>query len=739
LSVRGRIFPFSAIVSQDQMKLALVLNVVNPLIGGVLIRGERGTGKSTAVRALAKLLPQLRIVRSCPFNCDPDNIETLCSLCKEKLEKEEKLEVDEREMHVVEIPLGVTEDRVVGSLDIECAIREGVRALEPGLLAAANRNILYVDEINLLSDHIIDDLLDSAAMGFNTIEREGISVTHPSKFILIGSMNPEEGELRPQILDRLGLTVDVVTVKDFNMRLEILKRVDQFDLNPTKFREKFQESEIALRDRIVKAKQILDKVTISTKLMEVIVKLCLDLNVETHRGEITILRCAKAIAALAGRTEVNREDVEKAAMLALMHRMGNLGTTKPEDIMKQIQSALDKAFNSMENEEGEEAESQEPSESQDSDIKKNENSSEDVKDDALSFLPAEQASNEPNDDSREMQTPPTQEDGDIQGLDGKPDSIDKNYQPKKWRESLDNLQKIAKAGNVFKLGRRNVSTHRRVPALGKRIRKKGTLIKGKYIAYKIPKEKSSSIAFDATIRAAAPFQKRRCAVNDLAIKLDMSDIREKIFEYQAPLSIVFVLDASGSMFRMLKQMKRVILSLHDDAYQNRDKVGLIVFQGYDAIVLQYPTVNLPAVVDKLSFVQSDSWTPLASGLQKGLEVLKTEVKRNKDIVPVLVVLTDGGANVPMSQNAPPAFHNSQYYNQLEQEIEEISGKLREEQIFTVVLWPENAKMRGPRHQRIAEAIAKRSNGDFFVIKSTADITDLIHGREYSETTSLDKA
>ncbi|MDD1778660.1 MAG: VWA domain-containing protein, partial [Candidatus Helarchaeota archaeon] len=645
MSVRGRIFPFSAIVSQDQMKLALVLNVVNPLIGGVLIRGERGTGKSTAVRALAKLLPQLKIVRSCPFNCDPDHIESLCSLCKEKLEKGEKLEVDQREMHVVEIPLGVTEDRVVGSLDIECAIREGVRALEPGLLAAANRNILYVDEINLLSDHIIDDLLDSAAMGFNTIEREGISVTHPSKFILIGSMNPEEGELRPQILDRLGLTVDVVTVKDFNMRLEILKRVDQFDLNPAKFRDKFQESETALRDRIVKAKQILDNVTIPTKLMEVIVKLCLDLNVETHRGEITILRCAKAIAALAGRTEVNREDVEKAAMLALLHRMGNLGNAKPEDIMKQIQSALEKAFDSMENQKNEEAGSQETTESQESDIKKNENSSEDVKSDALSFLPAQQASNEPSEDTQEAQNPPTEEDGDIQGLDGKPDSIDKNYQPKKWRESLDDLAKIAKASNVFKLGRKNVSTHRRVPALGKRIRKKGTLIKGKYVSYKIPKEKSSSIAFDATIRAAAPFQKRRCEASDLAIKLDMSDIREKIFEYQAPLSIVFVLDASGSMFRMLKQMKRVILSLHDDAYQNRDKVGLIVFQGYDAIVLQQPTVNLPAVVEKLSFVQSDSWTPLASGLQKGLEVLKIEVKRNKDIVPVLVVLTDGGANV----------------------------------------------------------------------------------------------
>jgi magnesium chelatase subunit D len=285
---------------------------------------------------------------------------------------------------------------------------------------------------------------------------------------------------------------------------------------------------------------------------------------------------------------------------------------------------------------------------------------------------------------------------------------------------------------VFKLGRKNPAARRHTPALGKRVRKQGTSIKGKYISYKIPKEKASSIALDATIRAAAPYQKGRSGRDELALKVDIQDIREKIYEYQAPLSIVFVLDASGSMFRMLKQMKKVILSLHDDAYQNRDKVGLIVFQGYEAVVLQYPTVNLPKVVDSLSLIQSDSWTPLASGLQKGLEVLKTEVKRNKDIIPVLVVLTDGGANVPISQNAPPAFHNSQYYNQLEQEISDVSDELRDAKIFTIVLWPENAKMRGPRHRRIAEAIADHSNGDFFVIKSTAEITDLIRGREFFE-------
>ncbi|MFX1295725.1 MAG: ATP-binding protein [Promethearchaeota archaeon] len=359
MTIRTRIFPFSAIVEQDQMKLALILNVVNPLIGGVLIRGERGTGKSTAVRALAKLLPKMKIVKGCSFNCDPDTIHSLCTLCKEKFDDGEDLEIEEREMRVVEIPLGVTEDRVVGSLDIESAIREGIRALEPGILAAANRNILYVDEINLLSDHIIDDLLDSAAMGINTIEREGISVTHPSNFILIGSMNPEEGELRPQILDRLGLTVDVVTVDDFYKRLEILKRVNDFDKDPIKFQEKFTNAEKQLQERIIKAQKIVEQVTIPQKLMETIVKLCMDLQVETHRGEITILRCSKAIAALAGRTVVNKEDIKKAALLALMHRVegGNIGIQKPEDIMNKILSALERAMDTLDSETTDETES----------------------------------------------------------------------------------------------------------------------------------------------------------------------------------------------------------------------------------------------------------------------------------------------------------------------------------------------------------------------------------------------
>ncbi|WP_157198802.1 ATP-binding protein [Methanocaldococcus infernus] len=311
-------YPFTAIVGQEKMKKALILNAINPKIGGVLIRGEKGTAKSTAVRALADVLPELEVVEGCPFNCDPNG--ELCDICKER-KKRGELKVIKRKMKVVNLPIGATEDRVVGTLDIEKAIKEGIKALEPGILAEANRNILYIDEVNLLDDHIIDLLLDAAAMGWNIIEREGIRVKHPSRFILVGTMNPEEGELRPQILDRFGLMVEVEGLRDIKERVEVIKRVEEFNENPEAFYKRFEEEQKKLKERIIKAREILKNVKIKDDLLELISKICLELGIQTSRADITVVRTAKAIAAFNGREYVTLDDIKEACELALPHRM----------------------------------------------------------------------------------------------------------------------------------------------------------------------------------------------------------------------------------------------------------------------------------------------------------------------------------------------------------------------------------------------------------------------------------
>jgi len=306
---------------------------------------------------------------------------------------------------------------------------------------------------------------------------------------------------------------------------------------------------------------------------------------------------------------------------------------------------------------------------------------------------------------------------DIQeGQIGHPFKKDENYEPKKQYQPIFKEKRYEKIEDILKFDNRNIPIDKRKYPIGKRKKYIGDADKGQYIRFKIPKEKPKSIALGPTIRAAAPFQKARAGESDLAIKLKMSDIREKILQYQAPLSIVFVLDASGSMFRLLKQMKSIILSLHEDAYAHKDRVGLVVFQGYDAMVLCEPTVDLNAVVDKLSTITSDSWTPLASGMVKGMEVLKLEKKRNKNIIPVLVILTDGGSNVPLSSIPPPPFHNMKYYQIIEDEIREISRQLQKEKIITILLWPSEAKLRGPSHRKIAETIVRESGGYFYEIE-----------------------
>jgi Mg-chelatase subunit ChlI len=315
------IYPFSALVGQQRLKRALILNAINPHVGGVLIRGEKGTAKSTAVRGLARLLPHIAVVADCPYSCPPDRPDAMCNSCRGRYEAGENLPVTERSTRLVELPVAASEDRVIGALDLEHALTEGQRRFEPGLLAQANRGLLYVDEVNLLDDHLVDVLLDAAAMGNNTVEREGISVSHPARFILVGTMNPEEGELRPQLLDRFGLVVEITGIPDIGGRVAVIERRMAYDADPVGFSTEWHDEEQALAQRIVTARALLPAVRIVHSDMAVVAALALELGVDGHRADLAILETARTHAAWSSRTALTAEDIRLAAELALPHRM----------------------------------------------------------------------------------------------------------------------------------------------------------------------------------------------------------------------------------------------------------------------------------------------------------------------------------------------------------------------------------------------------------------------------------
>ena len=608
-------FPFTAIVGQVATKRALLLNAVNPRIAGGLVRGKKGTAKSTAVRSLASLLPEVTVVQGCPYNCSPDERQGLCSRCEPA---NDSVQTVVRQIPIVDLPVGATEDRLVGSLDIEEAIKTGNRVFEPGLIAATHRGILYIDEVNLLNDHLVDILLDAAAMGRNYVEREGISITHRSEFILVGTMNPEEGDLRPQLLDRFGLAVEVDGRFSLEERQEVVKRRIAYEADPQAFMALWQGSEEEERARVLRSQNLLPNVVVSDDIIQLITSICAEYDVDGMRGDIVMYKTAATIAAYENRTEVNAEDVREAANLALLHRQRRQPFQQPNLATDQLDSMVDD-FQSQDRQ-------REPQDSSQNDHQ-GEGDSE-PSDLSTPELEPEEPDTEP--DAEPDDPGPSSLGGEQQFEVGDPFSVRPlNLKPPDQRSRRA-------------LGRRNVTIT--------------DSSAGRYVGSRMPKGKASGLALDATLRAAAPHQveRRAASVSQIAVLIEPWDIRDKVRESKSGSLVLFVVDASGSMGaqRRMVAVKGAIMSLLLDAYQRRDRVGMISFRGTSASLVLPPTNSVDLAQIHLQEMPTGGRTPLSAGLFKALEVIETARIKDRDVLPLLVLLSDGRGNVALGQDSP---------------------------------------------------------------------------------------
>lgn len=587
-------FPFTAVVGQDDLRLALLLNAVSPAVGGVLVRGEKGTAKSTAVRALSALLPEVAVVPGCRFSCDPAAPDPSCPDGPH-----EPGAGTARPSRMVELPVGASEDRLVGALDIERALAEGVKAFEPGLLAGAHRGILYVDEVNLLHDHLVDLLLDAAAMGASYVEREGVSVRHAARFLLVGTMNPEEGELRPQLLDRFGLTVEVAASREPDQRVEVVRRRLAYDDDPAGFAARWAAEESSVRQRIVAARELLPQVRLGEGALRQIAATCAAFEVDGMRADIVMARTATALAAWAGRTDVLAEDVRQAALLALPHRRRR----NPFDAPGLDEDKLDETLEQYSGDDG------------------------DADDDPDPGGPGG-GGGQPAPDSG----PQGEGGGAAQpeaGEGGQPQPSGSGEQP------------AARAAEPF---RTKVLS---VPGIGEGAagrRSRARTEHGRTTGSRRPRGALTRLHLAATVQAAAPHQRARGRSGPgLVIRRD--DLRQATREGREGNLVLFVVDASGSMAarQRMGAVKGAVLSLLLDAYQRRDKVGLVTFRGAGADVALPPTSSVDAAAVRLESLPTGGRTPLAAGLLKAHEVLRVERLRDPARRALVVVVTDGRA------------------------------------------------------------------------------------------------
>ncbi|MCQ1580035.1 putative cobaltochelatase [Streptomyces parvus] len=599
-------YPFTAIVGQDDLRLGLLLNAVSPAVGGVLVRGEKGTAKSTAVRALAALMPEVPVVPGCRFSCAPGSPDPACPDGPHA----EAAGVS-RAARTVELPVGASEDRLVGALDIERALSEGVKAFEPGLLADAHRGILYVDEVNLLHDHLVDLLLDAAAMGASYVEREGVSVRHAARFLLVGTMNPEEGELRPQLLDRFGLTVEVSASRDTDERVEVVRRRLAYDDDPEGFAARWAGEEGALRERIAAARVLLPRVVLSEGVLRQIAATCAAFEVDGMRADIVMARTATALAAWAGREEVTADDVRQAALLALPHRRRRNPFDAPGLDEDKLDQTLDEAG------------------------------------------PQEGGSDDDDPD------PGPDGGGDGGGGGGVPPQADGDRTPPSASQS-DDTSSPAPEGTPDTPGRPAGGEQQpvaaaepfrtkmlSVPGLGEGAagrRSRARTEHGRTTGAVRPQGALTKLHLAATVQAAAPHQRARGrSGRGLVVRRD--DLRQATREGREGNLVLFVVDASGSMAarQRMSAVKGAVLSLLLDAYQRRDKVGLVTFRGKEADVALPPTSSVDAAAARLESLPTGGRTPLAAGLLKAHDVLRVERLRDPSRRPLLVVVTDGRA------------------------------------------------------------------------------------------------
>ncbi len=608
------VYPFTAVVGQEQVKQALLLNSVSHEVGGVLIRGRRGTAKSTLARALAYLLPEIEVVADCPFSCDPGDIESLCGFCAGRLAVEGQLPSTRTRMKIVTLPLNATEEMVVGTLDIEKALRHGEKSFEPGILARANRSILYVDEVNLLEDHLVDVLLDSAAMGVNVVEREGISFRHGARFILVGTMNPEEGELRPQLEDRFGLCAEVEPEVSASDRAEILRRNLQYRRNPVEFESRWNTEQEALRARLVEARRAYPSVEAPDEVLEAVALIVEKARADGHRADIAMVNAARALAALEGRESAALDDVSAVAGLALNHRTGGgpfRAVRRQARLPELIQDTLSRKAPS--DPEGGQA-------------------------------PAGEGTRA----TRQAAPPPPAAGPEPQA--GEPAA--------RFEDTA--LPEHEAAGS----------------AAGRRGKAKASDTRGRY--YRSASASgltrpltASDIAFDATLRASAG----RSSEGEGDPGIIPEDVRVKLRKRKCGASIVFVVDASASMGarQRLEAAREAIMTLLVEAYQKRDRIGLVVFKDQSAQLVLTPTSSKALAARMLSELSPGGTTPLSHGLALGCRVLERELARIPTPFPVLVLISDGGGNITMGSNDPMG------------EALEVAREIRERGISSVIL------------------------------------------------------